>query len=72
VYSHTTAKEIEFVIQNLPTKKKIPGLDGLTSKFLQIIKEEIIPILYIEIQLIFILNLTPASLIKSLTFPIFL
>ena len=38
-------KQIDSTINNFP-KQKAPGPDGLTGKFYQIFKEEIMPILY--------------------------
>ena len=32
------------MVQNFPTRKKIPGPDGFTGKFQQAIKNEVIPI----------------------------
>lgn len=41
-----TSKNIELVIKNIPrTQQKNPGCESFTSKFFQIFKEEITPIL---------------------------
>ena len=43
MYRPISSIEIESVVKNVP-KNKLPGLDGISGKFYQIYKEELVPV----------------------------